>query len=420
MSTTIPLARARSVHSTWAATLRTALLATLAVTVVLLAFAWPAYTTKPKDTKVAVVATDAQRPAIEERLAGSGVFVPRAYADRAAAVDAIERREAYGAVVLPDAPTGTTEVLTASAASPAVAQALGAAAQQMGAQQAQAVAAARQDGATKAAALGAQAAAAQASAQTLQEVAQQLAANPATAAQAAAMQPQVEAARTRAQGLVAQVDAARKALDAPVPGVKVTDVVPLSAKDTRGAGLAVAGLPLAMGGMIGGVLISLLVTGWRRRLPAVLTYAVLGGLALTLVLQTWFGFVQGGFLAMWLAIGASLAATATFITGAHALLGQPGIALGAVVTMFVGNPLSSLQMPKEWLPWAWGDIGQFFVPGAAGTLMRDVSYFPRASTWQSWAVIAGWILLGLALTVLGHHNNDEVVHREGATEPDPA
>lgn len=61
------------------------------------------------------------------------------------------------------------------------------------------------------------------------------------------------------------------------PGVTVTDVVPLSPDDPRGAGLGVAALPLAMGGMLGGVLVSLLVTGSWRRLTACLVYGVLGG-----------------------------------------------------------------------------------------------------------------------------------------------
>lgn len=166
------------------------------------------------------------------------------------------------------------------------------------------------------------------------------------------------------------------------------------------------GLPLAMGGMIGGVLISLLVTGWKQRLTALVGYSLLGGLALTLILQTWFGWLTSGFGITWAAIALALGATAAAITGLQSLLGQAGIAIGAVLTLFIGNPLSSMAMPKEWLPGAWGEIGQYFVPGASGSLLRTLSYFPEASTSRYWLTLGAWFVVGIALLVLGHHRND--------------
>lgn len=198
----------------------------------------------------------------------------------------------------------------------------------------------------------------------------------------------------------------------------ITEVVPLSSHDSRGAGLAIAGLPLAMGGMIGGSMISLLVVGWKRHLVAIAGYGILGGLGMTIVLHSWFAFVQGSFWTVWLVTGLAIAATAAFIVGMQALIGNPGIGVGAVVTMFLGNPLSSVQMPGEWLPWAWGTIGQFLVPGAAGTLLRLESYFPHAPTLREWLVLWGWLLIGVVLTILGRHKDDEVIHIAGATEPD--
>ena len=84
--------------------------------------------------------------------------------------------------------------------------------------------------------------------------------------------------------------------------------------------------------------------------------------------------------------------------------------------MFVGNPISSLAMPKEWLPGAWGQIGQYFVPGAAGNLMRIESYFPGAPQLTSWLVLLGWLLVGMVLLVVGQHRDDEVIHIQGAVE----
>ncbi|GAA1391438.1 hypothetical protein [Luteococcus peritonei] len=409
-------ATARRVHSTWTATWRTAVGAALAVTLVLLAFAWPTHTSTVRDMPLGVVATAQQKAQLEQALqAAGGAFTLTDYSDEAAARSAIEHREVYGALVLPaDAKAPKTTVLTASAAGPAASQMITAAAQKMGAEQAKGVAAAKQQSATALSTTVAQASAAQASVKTLEAVAAKL-----PPQQAAALQPQLDQARSQAAALAQQVSTQKAALEAiPAPQVDVVDVVPLASTDSRGAGFAIAGLPLAMGGMIGGIMISTLLVGWKRRLLAVAGYGVLGGLGLALVLHGWFGFVQGNFFLIWLVLGLAVAATASFIVGAQSLLGQPGIALGAVVTMFIGNPIASLSSPKEWLPWHWGEIGQWFVPGAAGNLMRVESYFPHAPQLWSWVALLLWLLVGVALTLVGRHKDDEVIHLEGYVEPD--
>src|SRR5688500_14736227 len=86
------------------------------VAVVLTLFAWPASRLEPRDLPVGV----AGAPAMEQQLAARG-FEPHRYADEAAAREAIEDREVYGAFVA--TPAGP-KVLTATAASQPVAQAL--------------------------------------------------------------------------------------------------------------------------------------------------------------------------------------------------------------------------------------------------------------------------------------------------------
>jgi hypothetical protein len=99
-------------------TMLTALLAVL-----LIAFAWPAARSQPRDLPLAVVGT----PGVVAQVSGGleqaspGGFDIRAVPDRAAAVKAIEDRDVYGAIVLDPQ---NAEVLTASAGGPAVAQIL--------------------------------------------------------------------------------------------------------------------------------------------------------------------------------------------------------------------------------------------------------------------------------------------------------
>ncbi len=103
----------------------------LVVALVLTLFAWPSARLEPRDLPIGVAGPAAAAKAIEARLGSQeGAFDVHRYADEAAAREAIEDREVYGAFVA--APAGP-KLLTASAASPAVAQLLGNAASAEGA-----------------------------------------------------------------------------------------------------------------------------------------------------------------------------------------------------------------------------------------------------------------------------------------------
>jgi hypothetical protein len=184
--------------------------------------------------------------------------------------------------------------------------------------------------------------------------------------------------------------------------VTVTDVVPLASTDKNGTGLIAASFPLVLGGILGGILVSLLVVGVVRRLLALLIYGVAAGLVVGLVLQTLFGILQGDFLITALALGLAMVATASVVTGFNALLGARGIAVGSVITMLIGNPISASSLPPQFLAGPWGSIGQFFVPGAASALVRDLSYFPASDLGRYWLTLGCWALAGIVLSVAGH------------------
>ncbi|WP_438856439.1 ABC transporter permease [Agromyces sp. M3QZ16-3] len=351
----------------------------LVVGVILLAFAWPSVTAEPKDLPVGIVGPDASVTQVEERVAdeAEGAVALERYDDRDAAVAAIEQREVYGAIVLGDQPTDAPEVLTATAASPVVAQLLNGLATQL------------QAGidAQVQAALPAQ----------LQQVVQ------------AAVQAAMQAAAT---GQPVDGSAATSLPELPQVTVTVTDIVPLADSDPRGTGLAAAMFPLVIGGMLGGIAISLTVIGAMRRVVAVVAYSVAGGLVLTGILQGWFGALQGEYWLNASAIALAMAAIAAPITGLVALIGRAGIAVGAVLFVLVGNPLSAAAVPVEFLLAPWGAIGQWMPPGAAGTLLRDLSYFPDAPTAFPWLVLATWAAVGILLSLIGHFRT------AGGAEPD--
>lgn len=338
------------VHTPWARALALAVGAAAVVVVILLAFLWPTVTSTVKDLPIGVAGPSAQVTAVEKQLstAGDGAFALATYDSRNAAVDAIRKRDVYGAIVLGDHP----EVLTASANGAAVTQILNQVAT------------------------------------TVQKQAN---------AQAAAAVQQAIAAGTAPAGTTP-----------PTITVKVTDIVPLASTDARGLGLAASSFPLVLGGMIGGVLISLLVAGSWRRLAAVALYAVAGGLAVAGILQGWFGILQGDFWLNTLAVGLAMFATAAFVVGMNALFGRVGIAVGAVLTVLVGNPLSAAAQPLQFLVGPWGAIGQWFVPGASVSLLRDLSYFPSAGALFPWLVLLGWAAVGVVGMLAGHFRDQEV------------
>ena len=69
--------------------------------------------------------------------------------------------------------------------------------------------------------------------------------------------------------------------------------------------------------------------------------------------------------------------------------------------MLFAVPLASAATPVEFLPTPWGAVGQWFPPGAAATLLRDLSYFPAADSVFPWLVLAGWAVAGVLLALAG-------------------
>jgi hypothetical protein len=183
--------------------------------------------------------------------------------------------------------------------------------------------------------------------------------------------------------------------------VAVTDVVPLAETDERGAGLASSVLPLVIGGLLGGVLISIGLVGRSRRIVALVLYAVVAGFALAGILQGWLGVLQGSYAANAGAIALAMFAIGATMVGLASLLGRPGLALGAVTFILFAVPLASAATPVEFLPAPWGAVGQWFPPGAGAALLRDLSYFPAADAVFPWLVLTGWAVGGVLLALAG-------------------
>lgn len=350
-------------RSSWLKVIATSVLASLLVALVVLAFTWPTKTMEAKNLPVSIAGPEVTVSQFEQSLKDQGIetFELKQATSREDAEQQIKQRETYGAIIFTEG--AAPEVLTAPAANAAATQMLNGVATQLNAQIQQKALAAKTEALTQAVQAGGE-----------------------QGAQAAAQLDQMKVQAEQASAMA----------------VKTTAVVPLSESDSSGTGLAIAAFPLVIGGILGGSFSVLRVNGTWRRFATATLYAVIGGALTALILSTWFGFIPGDFATLWAAFGATYLATAFFIVGVGALSSPLiGLAVGAVITMFIGNPISGATMPSVFLSGAWGQIGQMLVPGASSTLLRSIAYFPEAATSGQWLVLGSWIAFGLLAGVIG-------------------
>ncbi|MFB7884783.1 hypothetical protein [Microbacterium sp. NPDC056057] len=336
------------------------LLGSLIVAVIVMAFVWPAATSQPQNLPVGISGPAEAVTAVEDKLAEQdpAPFDLHEVDSRDDAVSQIESRELYGAILLGDEP----EVLIATAASPVAAQAL-------------------------------------------RGVATQLQSQIDTAAKTALTDQLTAIVGALKSGQMPQLPDGASGAAPVIPTVTVTDVVPLADGDSTGAGLGASVFPMVLGGMLGGILLTLLVQGVVRRLVGLVVFGIAAGALIALVMQTWFGILTGDWLLNAAVLGLGVTATSALIVGLAALMGPPGIAVGAVITMFIANPIAGAALPPQFLPEPWGAVGQFFVPGASANLLRSVMYFPDASTWAQWTILGAWLVGGVILALIGHQRN---------------
>ncbi|MFC6704872.1 hypothetical protein [Flexivirga alba] len=178
-----------------------------------------------------------------------------------------------------------------------------------------------------------------------------------------------------------------------------TDVVPAPADDPHGTGITSAVLPSVLGGLACASLSTVLIRRRGDRTLVAAGFSIVGGLAMTAVLQGWIGSLDGPFVANSAVLALTLGAISMTVLGMESLLGTRGLALGAVLTMLVGNALSAASSAPEMLPIGWGALGQLLPAGAANTALRSVAFFDGNGSARSLVVLGCWLFFGLALQV---------------------
>jgi len=185
------------------------------------------------------------------------------------------------------------------------------------------------------------------------------------------------------------------------PRATVLDVVPADPDDPRGAAFASMILPLVLAGIIGGGIVALLGRPGLRQVGILAATAATAGLVTIVMVQAWLGIIEGPWLLNAGVVALAVLAIASVIAGLTALIGLAGIALGALLIIFVGNPWSGIASAPELLPKAAGFIGQLLPPGAGGNLLRNTAFFDGAGGGGQLAVLLVWTVLGLGAIMAG-------------------
>lgn len=178
------------------------------------------------------------------------------------------------------------------------------------------------------------------------------------------------------------------------------DLAPPTADDSRGVGLAASALPLTLAGMLPAVAMMLLLKRevWTR-FTATVVFAGVAGVTIAALLRYVFGSIDQN---LWgVAAGLTLGILAAGLTmlGLGSMFGRVGLALGALLALLVGNPLSGLNSAPEMLPSGWGELGQWLPQGATATLLRSTAFFDGAGSIMPILILTCWAVAGVALIV---------------------
>jgi hypothetical protein len=216
--------------------------------------------------------------------------------------------------------------------------------------------------------------------------------------------------------------AAAHLADPTAAGPAVVDVVALPSGDSRGTGLPAGSFPMIIAGLALGAACAFALRSRWTVVTTIVGGSVVIGLSFAGILA-WLGVSGGHYLAESAVIAVTISSGALVVAGLVRLIGTAGAAIGALLLLLVGNPLSGIATSPRFLPGPWGEFGQWLPTGAGGTLLRSVSYFPAASVGWQLTVLLAWAALGLVGVIYGRaklgHGAEAAVAQSGPAVLEP-
>jgi hypothetical protein len=198
--------------------------------------------------------------------------------------------------------------------------------------------------------------------------------------------------------------------------LRTEDLAPPTADDPRGAGLAASALPITLAGLLPAVALVLLspASGWApslrgeyphkreiwTRFAAAVVFAAGAGTTIAALLRYVFNSIDENVWGVAAGLTLGLLAAGLSMLGLGSLFGRIGLAVGALLALLLGNPLSGLNSAPEMLPSGWGTLGQWLPQGATATLLRSSAFFDGAGATTAIVVLTCWAVGGAALIVI--------------------
>lgn len=179
------------------------------------------------------------------------------------------------------------------------------------------------------------------------------------------------------------------------------DLAPPTTRDPRGAGLAASALPITLAGMLPAIALVLALKRevWTRFAAAVV-FAPVAGLSVAALLRYALGSIEQNFWGVVAGLTLGILAALLLVLGLGSLFGRVGLAIGTLLALLLGNPLSGLASAPEMLPGGWGAFGQLLPQGATATLLRSTAYFSGAGATGAVIVLTCWAAVGATLVVI--------------------
>ena len=183
--------------------------------------------------------------------------------------------------------------------------------------------------------------------------------------------------------------------------LRIEDLAPTTADDPRGAGLAASALPITLAGLLPAIALVLVLKRevWTRLVTAVV-FAAVSGWTIAALLRYVFGSIDQNFWGVTAGLTLGVLAAGLMMLGLGSLFGRVGLAVGALLALLVGNPLSGLNSAPEMLPSGWGELGQWLPQGANATLLRSTAFFSGAGATIAIVVLTCWTIVGAVLVIV--------------------
>jgi hypothetical protein len=182
--------------------------------------------------------------------------------------------------------------------------------------------------------------------------------------------------------------------------LRTVDLAPPTADDPRGVGLAASALPITLAALLPAIALVFVLKRevWTRFVAAVV-FAGMAGWTIAALLRYVFGSIDQNFWGVTGGLTLGVLAAGLSMLGLGSLFGRAGLAVGALLALLLGNPLSGLNSAPELLPSGWGQLGQWLPQGANATLLRSNAFFDGAGGTLPIVVLTCWALAGAALIV---------------------